>query len=173
MIYLDVDGVLANFDQGLINAGIPAQPYYKSVPRSEWTLEQVEEDKRVVFEMTRPGFFRNLPLMDDAKELWNFAAPFRPVVLTARPGLETRGVEVAAEKRAWIEEHFGKIEDDQFICCLRSEKQNFIGHTPHPHQILVDDMVENIEAWNKEGGIGIVHQSAEMSIYQLKMILNV
>lgn len=177
-----MDGVLADFDRALVERGIVNRNDFLHKPKSEWTAADIEIDAQVLKCMREPGWFSNLPPMPDAKELWAFCLPYKPVVLTAKPKYRKgsnhveqpdRGAVVEAEKREWITKTFGPIPDEQFICCAREEKKNFIGHTPHLHQILVDDLPANIEEWNTAGGIGIVHKSAEMSIYQLKMILNV
>ena len=38
--------------------------------------------------------------------------------------------------------------------------------------VLIDDRKKNIEAWEDNGGIGILHTSAEDTINQLKKLRN-
>lgn len=171
MIYLDMDGVLADFDGWIAKLGHQNECSFIHRPREEWTPSQIALDKIVVDAMATPGFFRNLEPMPGCHELWNYCKEYDPVVLTARPKDPLSAERVTREKRDWITEQFGPIPDNRFICCLRSEKQDFIGHTQHPHQILVDDLEQNCKDWVAVGGIAIIHTSAESSIKQLEQIL--
>jgi hypothetical protein len=47
---------------------------------------------------------------------------------------------------------------------LSKDKQNYI----KDKDILIDDCEQNIQRWEAEGGIGILHTSAEDTIQQLK-----
>ena len=39
-----------------------------------------------------------------------------------------------------------------------------------PERILIDDMEQTINEWNKAGGVGILHTSATNTISQLKKL---
>lgn len=177
-LFLDLDGVLADFDSTLLDCGLTRQeielnrssPWYDY---SKMTNEQIEVDNKIRYQMAKPGFWREIYPMPDAKELWSFCLSHDPIILTARPRLTGKDKKIIREKREWVEDNLGPIRDDQFICCLRSEKKNFIGHTLHPNQILVDDLPANIEEWTECGGIGIIHKSSKNSIEQLKKYIDV
>lgn len=171
MIYLDMDGVLTDLDKGLENLGLHRNKELMSIPESSWTEDQKLAGQEIRDQFKRKNFFADLPAMSDIKSLWDYCLPYRPVILTARPGLGELGDDVARQKKEWVEKNLGSIEDNQFICCLRSEKQNFIGHTDHHLQILVDDMEINCKEWVTAGGRAVIHTSAEDTIRKLDRII--
>lgn len=63
-----------------------------------------------------------------------------------------------------------RIPDERFICTTSSRKWQFMHRKKSEHQVLVDDRIDNIEAWREAGGIGILHVSVEDSIAQLKAL---
>lgn len=168
MIYLDLDDTLADFSGGLLRHGIKNDCAFIHKPKSQWTDQQKELDRQVVEVMKQPGFFMDLPAFKDTRLLWDFCRPFHPFILTAKPSDESSGDRVANEKWIWVTEHLGPINPKQFICCLRSEKKDFIGSSNHKHQILVDDLEANCKEWQSVGGIGVLHTSAKNSIKELQ-----
>lgn len=189
MIYLDMDGVLADFDGWLRDLGIQNENSFIHKPRKEWTPEQVELDKIVVAKMATPGFFRNLPPLPGHYDLWlaceNATALKGPHVLTAKPLQENDDGRVEREKREWITEQFGDI-GRRFHCVVRSQKQDFAIRTTYAstvgcavHEviseepnILVDDLPKNCEEWEKAGGIAILYTNANQAIKDLSKIVN-
>ena len=166
-----MDGVLADFDQACLDSGVINRSNFIHKPRSEWTLDEKETANQVSSLMGQEGWWLGIPPMPDYHELWAFIKPYKPVILTARPKKIELAKQVYQEKRDWITKYLGPVPDSQFICCLRSEKKNFIGHAPHRHQILIDDLEANIRDWENAGGTGILHTSAKSSIEALKEIL--
>lgn len=165
-----MDGVLADFNTGVRNLGVPRNEQWFE-PRNTWTAETLAGEKIKKKAMHTPGFWEGLPRMPGANKLWEFCSDYHIVVLTAKPYEDSPG-QVADEKLRWIKFHLGHLDPQNFICCLRSEKKKFIGHTPHKFQILVDDDPRNCNDWQNEGGIPVHHTSADESIAQLKRIMN-
>ena len=52
----------------------------------------------------------------------------------------------------------------------RSEKQMYAVSDNLAPNILIDDNETNIEEWNKKGGAGIIHTSADESILALQKL---
>lgn len=175
MIALDMDGVLADFDAGLRAHGVDPNWDILHLSREEMTPAQIAADDRIRESMATPGFFEWLAPMWDARELWRFCERVDPdfVVLTARPRRVDTAARVAREKRAFIHRVFGPIQDSRFICCLASEKCNYVGQcgsgTP---QILVDDRLLNCTDWCRAGGYAVLHTSAEDSIRRIQTIMD-
>lgn len=168
-----MDGVLADFNEAVFRMGVPKrqeQSIHKS--KDKWTKEDYELNDQVVKCMQAPGFWKNIPLVPDALNLWEFCKFYKPIILTAKPDNFECSLTVEQGKKEWVYTKLGLIPDNQFICCFRSEKKNFIGHTNHKLQILVDDMPQNCKEWEQAGGIGIIHTSAQDSISQLEKIIN-
>lgn len=167
-----MDGVLVDFDTGLLQYGLDSNYKQLNIPKKLWSTEETEHDNKIQEVMKQLGFFYNLPAYKDTLVLWNFCRPYRPFILTARPNDVSSGDRVADEKWLWITEHLGPIPPKQFICCLRSEKKNFINSSNHKHQILVDDLEANCKDWQSVGGIGIIHTTAKNSIKELEKYVN-
>lgn len=151
MIYLDMDGVLVDFELGVIQL-------LGKVFNDDWdTLPE--------------SFFKNLPKQPDADYLvdrvmfssWEFG--YNVGILTAIP--RRRFFPLAEQhKREWIEENY------PFIKIFKTgpyavDKQTHC----KPGDILIDDSHLNIPQWNAVGGHGILHKSAKNSYAQLLQIL--
>lgn len=174
MIYLDMDGVLADFDQALLDNGIKNCKTFMHLSKTVWTKEQTELSHSVMSMMSKPGFFRGLPPMLGYKELWDYCSQYGHKVLTAIPGDGISGNRVIEEKKDWLLWHIGNFNQEDFISCLRPEKSKYAhgfhmdGQYPH---ILVDDMESNCSEWEKAGGKAILFTSSEQSIKELKKLI--
>lgn len=152
MIYLDMDGVLADFVQHTSDLKIPNN-YQWFDPRETWTKETWEGEAIKTKAMHSPGFWNSIPLCPGAKELWDFCKPYGRAVLTAKPQADSPDL-VAEEKLEWINKFLGPHNGDAFICCLRHEKAKYA-----PGHVLVDDDPRNCKSWEEAGGRAILHGS--------------
>lgn len=171
-IFLDMDGTIVDFDKGLYEFNIRNDTSFLHRPRSEWTPLEIKLDKEVVDCMNTPGFFRDLPMMPGADKLWMLAK--RPYILTAWPKTCNDKSRVGREKREWIYEHFGEVSDDRFIYCAREDKSKYAITDNYPwpsSNVLIDDMVNNCEAWERSGGIAIQYRNMNEAINDLSKIL--
>lgn len=114
--------------------------------------------------------FAKLPLMPDAKKLWNFIGKYNPIMLTAIPR-ESRGdisKQAASDKTKWMKKYFNLKQSDM-RAVSRQDKQQFAkdGRDGRPN-VLIDDHAGNIKEFRAKGGIGIHHTSATDTINQLK-----
>lgn len=160
-IYLDMDGVLADFDRGLLEGyGVKNCRVNYATDWKEKTENQKKVAQDVVRCMEIPGFFENLPVMKGAIDLWGSVDA--PYILTALPNLSS-DKRVAAEKRNWITRVFGELPENRIITCLRSEKIKYANNN-----ILVDDLEKNCNEWNRAGGVAILFETAEQAINDLK-----
>jgi 5'(3')-deoxyribonucleotidase len=160
-----MDGVLANFDQELVDRGIINDNSFLHLSKSDWTEENKKLDAQVKACMSEEGFWLNLKPMTDALKLWNYCKQFDPAILTALPSHMDGSVDwIANEKWIWFTDNFGPLNPERFITCFRPEKKNYSGK----NKILVDDLHANCEEWKQMGGIGILHTSAKDSIKELQ-----
>lgn len=178
VIYLDMDGVLSDFSAGAAQLGFKLDESLNK-SRHEISVEKRRLKTELYNEITKVDFFKTLPLMPDALELWEFTRNLTsPIILTAAPNFgddeqHHAFVKAARDKRFWIEKNLGKISDEDFVCTLSHKKQDFINLKPGRYQILIDDRPGNIDRWRAAGGQAILHKNSAHSIAQLKNILKI
>ena len=150
-IYCDMDGVVADFHAftGKHLGTKFKDKYWPDLPKDT---------------------FAKLPLMPDAKKLWNFIGKYNPIMLTAVPR-ESRGdisKQAASDKTKWMKKYFNLKQSDM-RAVSRQDKQQFAkdGRDGRPN-VLIDDHLGNIKEFRSKGGIGIHHTSASDTINQLK-----
>lgn len=150
-LWLDMDGVLADFDSAAC-AALGTDNTYK------W--EWIHGTKAFWAGLNaNPNFFLDLPPMRDAWFLLESVRHLKPKVLTALP--KTGADAVAAQKREWIARHVGDLE---VVTCLTREKPDYC----QPGDVLVDDRAVNRAAWEKKGGRYVLHTDALSSVRQLR-----
>ena len=147
-IFLDCDGVLADFDAGAeAILGMPPGRFEQRFgPREFW--------KRLA---GAPDFFGSLPPMADAMELYEAVRHKNPVILTGMP----RGNWAEPQKRRWAERHFPGVPVITTMAALKHEPR-------HPGDVLVDDRDKHRHLWENEGGIFVHHKDARSSIAALR-----
>jgi 5'-nucleotidase len=154
-IYLDLDGVLADFDRHFVDHfGVESQ-----------TLDDASMWKKI---NSYPDFFANLPPMKDAMVLFDYVmSTWRSEdvsILTACPRSNYRNA--AIQKRVWVRKHLN--ENITVIPMLGGVNKSLFMH--EPSDILIDDMEKNCSSWEELGGIAIVHKSAAETIAKLDEI---
>lgn len=137
-IYCDLDGVLVDFEKGVIDhLGVESSSISKS-----------ELFKRI-FKI--PTFFLNLEWLTNGAELWQLITPHNPIILTGLPGRGWLGDRNKRHKRQWVSSNLG--EQVPCIVVPSVDKQLHSG----PTKILIDDQLRNIAQWEAKGGIGILY----------------
>ena len=149
-IFLDCDGVLADFDRGAERVlGMPPRAFEKRYgPKVFW--------KRLA---AAPDFFADLDPMADAYELFEAVKAARPIILTGLP----RGNWAEPQKRRWAERHFPGVEVITTAAALKRE------HC-HPGDVLVDDRDTYRHLWEEAGGRFVHHKDARGSISELQAL---
>lgn len=142
-LYVDMDGVLADFDRGHREA------YgYSRTRHTGWSH-------------IKPGFFRGLQPMPDMEHLWRAISHLGPIVLT---GVPTSVNAASNDKIDWIRQHVGP--DVGVICCQARRKWVYC----RPGDILIDDSEEYRPLWEEAGGIWVQHECAAQTIKRLREI---
>ena len=155
-IYLDCDGVMADFDEAayrILNMN-PRRFEAAFGPHKFWQkLTRLEDG-------SPRGFFKSLDLMYDAMELYNAVSHLDPIILTGAP---KEDFELAKrEKIEFAHEKFGP--DQKIIVCLSKDKVLYC----QPGDILIDDWPKHKHIWEAAGGVWIDHRSAKYTIEALK-----
>lgn len=146
-LYVDMDGVIADFDTHYFNTfGVRACKIADDV---DWAKVR-----------SVPDFYKNIPLMPDFNELWEYIKHFYPIVLTGVPSVQVP--EAADNKRWYILNRVSPMT--KVICCPSKEKYLHA----KPGDVLIDDWDRYRHLWEGEGGIWITHTSAAATIERLR-----
>jgi hypothetical protein len=149
VVYLDMDGVLADFFGGV----------EKLYGVSHW--KQLASDKTkdlrqdVIDRITGTNFFETLPKFPTADPLIGMIKKFtggRFSILTSP--LRGDHDNSAKWKKIWINQNIE--QPDETIVTGRKEKLATTNGTPN---ILIDDRPINIQNWESKGGYGILYQA--------------
>jgi hypothetical protein len=168
VIFCDMDGVLVNFDKGYQDlTGMSTHHVDAQGKKEFWKafrqgLENSGESEK--------HYWANLDWQPGGKELWDYIKEYNPYILTA-PSVNFDLPYDQRYNREYNESMQGKLEWIQRLSNMRKiyfasavNKPKFAGS----NKILIDDRKDTIDSWNANGGIGILHTSAENTIKQLK-----
>lgn len=146
-LYLDCDGVLADFDAGAraVLGTSPKAFQDRYGPGRFW--------KRLA---TAPDFYFSLPLLPDAMELFDAVRHLDPIILTGLP----RGGWAADQKVRWAAHHF---PGTQIITTMARDKRDHA----KPGDVLVDDLLKHRHLWEEVGGVFVHHTSAAATLAEL------
>ena len=149
-LFLDLDGVLADFDAG-------ARQLFR-MDKDEF--ERLHGRKTFWGKIARTrDFYGSLPEMPDARELFDAVAHLDPTILTGLP----LGNWAAAQKERWVEEHF---PGTPIITTMARDKHKHM----HPGDVLVDDRETHRPAYEQAGMVFIHHKNAKDSLRALAKI---
>ena len=147
-LYLDCDGVLADFDKGATAVlGLQPRVFEKRHGLGRFWQKLAEA----------PDFYFSLPLMGDAIELFEAVRHLDPVILTGLP----RGNWAADQKVRWAARHF---PGTRIITTLARDKRDHA----REGDVLVDDQDRHRPLWEDVGGVFIHHKNAQQSIAELR-----
>lgn len=156
-IFLDCDGVLADFDGRAAELlGMPSREYEKvHGPGRMWAKVYSKFD-----------FFLSLDLLDGAEKLVEAVRSHGvdPIILT---GLPSGGLKQAQEQKlAWRDKHFPGVE---MITCMSRDKCKY----GRPGDIIIDDWEKWKHRWVGMGGLWITHTSVDQSLISLEQHMSV
>jgi hypothetical protein len=154
-IYLDMDGVLADFFHEYAKmAGVND---YRSIPpaAADPTLDK----------MVGTDFFRKLPKFPTTDALVKLALQYAKTYSICSSPLRNDYANSGKWKKVWIKENLNPQPAEIFI--TPNKEQHAVNSDSSPN-ILIDDRGVNIVAWRSRGGIGIKYQADEDSLDVVK-----
>ena len=147
-LYLDMDGVLCNFDKA-----------YRKLDPEKADRKKFRE---AVFTYK---IFEDLEFMHDAQELLNYVSKLDGINIEILTSMGTydavQGNEAKYQKMHWLNKH--NIPYKSNFVRAKQEKANFA----HDKAILVDDSIGCITPFNAKNGHGILHKKSSDSIQQI------
>ena len=147
-LYLDMDGVLCNFDKA-----------YRAFD------PQKEDRKKFRESVMTYKIFEDLEFMPDAQELLNYVSKLDDIrieILTSMGTYdEVQGNQAKYQKMHWLNKH--NIPYKPNFVRAKQEKANYA----HDRAILVDDSIGCITPFAAKGGHGILHTKSSDSIQQI------
>jgi hypothetical protein len=149
-LFLDCDGVLADFDAAATEIlGMSPHAFEHRHGKSEFWRRVARAD----------DFYFRLHLMPDARTLFDAVAHLDPVILTGLP----MGSWAAPQKVRWAAQHF---PGTRIITCMARDKYRHMKGA----DVLVDDRADHRDKWKAAGGIFVHHKDARSSLRQLAEI---
>lgn len=146
-LYLDCDGVLADFGKGATAVlGLHPHAFEKRHGLGRFWQKLA----------TAPDFYFALPLMDDAMELFEAVRHLDPIILTGLP----RGNWAADQKVRWAAKYF---PGTRIITTMARDKRD---HAKEG-DVLVDDQLRHRHLWEEAGGIFVHHRNTRETLGEL------
>ncbi len=134
IIFCDLDGVLADFEQGVINKFNKKPNQLK--PGLMWGVINKSNT-----------FFETLPWMPKGRELWEQIKQYDPIILSGTPFSKSS----EEQKRKWCARELGP--DIHVITCPTYRKTNYC----ITNSLLIDDRLSNYVNWKEKGGKCILY----------------
>ena len=177
-IYIDLDGVLVNFDKGIfeiikqyaedkkmldilspsdqenvlnMNKGL----YKDSDIRLILKNKSYKDTVRVLI-FNNPKWWEELHMHDDGQDLWDYFTEFNPIILTSSFGRTNSD----PGKRKWVHKHLGP----HIKCIIINEKEELANQDC----VLIDDRREIDEKFIAAGGNAILHVSTDKTIKEFE-----
>lgn len=146
-LYLDCDGVLADFDAGArAILGAPPDDYARRHKLGKMWAQLARHS----------DFYGTLPLMPGAMRLFEAVRHLAPIILTGLP----RGNWAAPQKVRWAAEHF---PGTRIITCMAADKRDHA----REGDVLVDDTLKHRHLWEEAGGIFVHHKDVDQTLAEL------
>ena len=149
-IYIDMDGVVADWDAYVESVIGYRHPNYRRYPDKDWHIITHEH----------PHIYRNLALAPNAHRLVYGVHELAAIhkysyrFLTAVPSRNDMPY-AFQDKIAWVAEHFPGI--DVWFGPYSRDKQR----RARAGDVLIDDRPSNITEWQEAGGHGILYTTGE------------
>jgi hypothetical protein len=147
-LYLDMDGVLCNFDKA-----------YRAIDPEKVDRKKFRDAVFI------HKIFEDLEFMPDTQELLNYVCKLENINIEILTSMGTydaiQGNHARSQKLHWLNKY--NIPYKANFVRAKQEKSNFA----HDRAILVDDSIGCITPFNAKGGHGILHTKSSDTIQQI------
>lgn len=161
-LYLDMDGVLADFERGVLElAGMQPTPLNGK--------RDAHYDDRMWQAIQRVDhFYARLEPIPGALEMFAELCERygnRCEILTGIPKPRRNILHAREDKLEWVKRVLRS--NIRVNVVLREEKPDFC---TGPDCVLVDDSIRNIKEWEKKGGTGVLFEGAQSALIQIQQM---
>ena len=153
-VYLDMDGVIADFFDG----------FAKAFGKDHWKM--IDDKEKSIVKLQGTDFFNTLELFPTSEALVNFVKDTGDWGICSSPLRGDRD-NSAYWKRVWLTRHGYMPPIEKLIFTGQKERYATERFSGVPN-ILVDDKPDNISRWISKGGIGILYQANECTLEYVK-----
>lgn len=187
-IYCDMDGVLCNFEKGVVEAinrelssDNPKNPdlakaVIEDLGRNYVTVDDIQKFSpgkssaatKYMYHLVHDDvdFWANLEWQPGGKQLWSYIRQFDPDILTSP--MDKKGHNESLEgKTIWVEKNLG-LDADRIN--FAHDKYKFAVSEDGKPNILIDDFETKTKPFTEAGGIGILHLGADNTIKILELL---
>lgn len=135
MIYIDMDGVVADFDQSIIN--IFGETYSGKTADKFWKQTCVEAE-----------VFRHMPPIEEGLYMVDRIRAVHPICFMTSTGGMPHHIDIAKQKLDWLHAHH--LGGHPVAFCMNTKGK---GAYAKPGAPLIDDRQKVCDAWTEGGGI--------------------
>lgn len=147
-VWLDCDGVLADFDAGFRKLTGADPHLYEELYGAAAFWGRIAKAN---------AFFEKLPPMEQGRKLYNSIKHLRPIILTGTP----QGDWSVPQKLRWRDAHFPGVP---MVTCRSKDKRIYC----QPGDVLIDDLLKYELLWKESGGQFIHYtQDADQTVTNL------
>lgn len=137
-VYLDCDGVLADFDAGFERLTGTDSQTFEDMYGSAAFWSRIAKSE---------AFFARLPAMEQGQKLYSAVKHLRPIILTGTPN----GDWSIVQKLRWRDKHYPGVP---MVTCKSKAKRDYC----QPGDVLIDDLLKYRDLWTEAGGHFIHYQ---------------
>ena len=158
-VYLDMDGVVANFDKRFEDlSGMKPNEFEEKYGKNKF-WDFIDEDHKV-------SFWVGIPVMDGAKKLVDYVKKYNYELLTA-PSVKKQSY---LGKILWVRNHSDLLGGKPRINFKKAKSKHEVKDELTKFDIIIDDRADTVGRWKAKGGTGIVYKSTDQVINDLKKI---
>ena len=164
IVYIDMDGVLADFFGGVEK--LYGVQHWKDLSKDN----KLDLKQEVINRITGTDFFATLPEFPTADQLITMVKKFTGGTFSILTSPLRGDHEISSKyKKLWIGQHIENPEQTIITGRKESYAKNKASGTPN---ILIDDRPVNIERWQGAGGYGILYQANRDPLSKVQQALD-